>query len=234
MTLAVILLAGLVPLPSAATTLPQAMAATQSAEPATTQDQATKQDQSGSKPSTNPETPSAPVASAPPAKTAQAKKSHAASGKKTAHKKKAVPVNCDTPSDPTASASGTTPKQPVSDAGSSQSAPASGTPSPCPPPKVIVRQGGTSQPSVQVAGGAPGSQTSQKKNTANEMLDVAEGNLKKIAGRQLSSEQQEMVSQIHQFMDQSKASVVDGDVDRARTLAWKAQLLSEELVKPEQ
>lgn len=66
------------------------------------------------------------------------------------------------------------------------------------------------------------------------MLDVAEGNLKKIAGRQLSSEQQEMVSQIHQFMDQSKASVVDGDVDRARTLAWKAQLLSEELVKPEQ
>jgi hypothetical protein len=99
---------------------------------------------------------------------------------------------------------------------------------------VIVRQGGTSQPSIQVAGGAPGSQTSQQKNTANEMLDVAEGNLKKIAGRQLSSEQQEMVSQIQQFMEQSKTSVVDGDVDRARTLAWKAQLLSEELVKPEQ
>lgn len=233
MTLAAILLAGLVPLPWAVTTLPQPAAATQSAEPATTQDQTTNQAQSGSKPSANSETSSSPVASTPPAKVSKGDVSHTTTRKKTAHKKKAVPGDCNSLSGSAKSASGTTTKKSGSEAGSSQSAPA-GTSSPCPPPKVIVRQGGTSQPSVQVAGGAPGSQTSQQRNTANEMLDVAEGNLKKIAGRQLSSQQQEMVSQIHQFMDQSKASVVDGDVDRARTLAWKAQLLSEELVKPEQ
>ncbi len=65
------------------------------------------------------------------------------------------------------------------------------------------------------------------------MLETTQANLKKIAGQQLSSNQQDMVNQIRQFMDQSKAAVDAGDLDRARTLAWKAQLLSEELVKPE-
>jgi hypothetical protein len=57
--------------------------------------------------------------------------------------------------------------------------------------------------------------------------------LKKIAGTQLTANQQDMVNQIHQFMDQSKSAVTAGDLERARTLAWKAQLLSEELVSPQ-
>jgi hypothetical protein len=64
------------------------------------------------------------------------------------------------------------------------------------------------------------------------MLATTEANLKKITGQQLDSSQQDMVNQIHQFMEQSKAAVTDGDLERARTLAWKAQLLSDELVKP--
>jgi len=63
------------------------------------------------------------------------------------------------------------------------------------------------------------------------MLGTTDANLKQIAGRKLSATQQDMVNQIRQFMDQSKAAVVDGDLERARTLAWKAQVLSEELVK---
>jgi len=66
------------------------------------------------------------------------------------------------------------------------------------------------------------------------MLAATESNLKKISGQQLNSDQQDMVSQIRQFMTQSKAAVGDGDMERARTLAWKAQVLSEELVKPAQ
>jgi hypothetical protein len=96
-----------------------------------------------------------------------------------------------------------------------------------------VRQGGASEPSVQLAGGTPGDQTSHERDTANQMLGATQVNLKKIAGRQLTPNQQDMVNQIHQFMDQSKTAVDAGDLDRARTLAWKAQLLSEELVKPE-
>jgi hypothetical protein len=66
------------------------------------------------------------------------------------------------------------------------------------------------------------------------MLGTTEANLKQIAGKQLTSAQQEMVTQIRQFMEQSKAASGDGDLDRARTLAWKAQVLSQELVKPAQ
>ncbi|HEX4786527.1 MAG TPA: hypothetical protein VH350_19455 [Candidatus Sulfotelmatobacter sp.] len=103
----------------------------------------------------------------------------------------------------------------------------------CPPAKVIVRQGGTSDNSIQLAGAGPGTSANQK-DTANQMLAATESNLKKISAQQLSSDQQQMVSQIRQFMEQSKAAVGDGDLERARTLAWKAQVLSEELVKPAQ
>jgi hypothetical protein len=65
-------------------------------------------------------------------------------------------------------------------------------------------------------------------------LESTEENLKKIASRQLSSNQQDMVNQIQQFVAQSKSAVAAGDSERARTFAWKAQLLSQELVKPEQ
>lgn len=97
---------------------------------------------------------------------------------------------------------------------------------------MIVRQGGTSEPSIQLAGGAAG-QASHERDTANQMLGTTEANLKKVAGRQLSPNEQDMVNQARQFMEQSKAAVAAGDLERARTLAWKAQLLSEELVKPE-
>jgi len=66
------------------------------------------------------------------------------------------------------------------------------------------------------------------------MLGTTEANLKKVAGRQLTPNEQDMVNQARQFMEQAKAAVAAGDLERARTLAWKAQLLSEELVKPEE
>jgi hypothetical protein len=96
---------------------------------------------------------------------------------------------------------------------------------------VVVRQGGTSEPSIQLAGSKPSDQAHQR--DTDQMRAATEDNLKKIADRQLTPAQQDMVNQIHQFMDQSKTSVQSGDLDRARTLAWKAELLSEELVKPE-
>jgi len=65
------------------------------------------------------------------------------------------------------------------------------------------------------------------------MLSATELNLKKIDETKLTTSQQDMVNQIHQFMDQSKSASAAGDLERARTLAWKAQLLSEELISPQ-
>lgn len=230
MTLAVILLASIFCAPSPA----KADSPTsQSAPPAQTNSTPATQDTGTAPTPQNPPAQSPAPSTASPS-TAPSNKPTTTTprtgNKKARNKKKAAPANCDPNAAPapTASSSGAASTDPTTGNASSTG----GLP-PCPPPKVVVQHGGTSEPSIQVAGSATGEQTSQQRNTANEMLDVANGNLKKISGRQLSPEQQDMVSQIHQFMDQSKAAVKDGDLERARTLAWKAQLLSEELVKPE-
>jgi hypothetical protein len=229
MTLAVILvsilLASLRPLPAASLSQDAPQAA-----PSNSPDQGSKsaaQDSSASKP-TSPTTGTGQVPAMqnhPPAKRA-------------VRKKKAVPPNCN-PDPATARDAAAAGSAPSSSA--PQNGPAGGTPpsasarapSNCPPAKIIVRQGGTSEPSIQLVGGPSGEQATQQRNNANQMLAAADENLKKIAGRELTASQQDMVNQVHQFMEQSKAATTTGDLDRARTLAWKAQLLSEELVNPQ-
>jgi hypothetical protein len=127
----------------------------------------------------------------------------------------------------TPSASGTT-----SSGASTQTGDAAGTAKTCPPPKIVVRQGGTSEPSIQLAGGPSAGQATQAKDNAAQMLDSTEENLKKLSARQLSDGEHDTVAQIRQFMEQSKAAVAAGDSERARTLAWKAETLSEDLVNP--
>jgi hypothetical protein len=83
----------------------------------------------------------------------------------------------------------------------------------------------------QLTGGTTGQQASQQRST-EQLTAATDENLKKIAELQLNPSQQEMVSQIKQFMEQSKAAVAAGDLDGGHNLAQKAHLLSEELVKP--
>jgi hypothetical protein len=109
---------------------------------------------------------------------------------------------------------------------------ASPAPKPCPPPKVVVRNGGSNEPTVELKGDTTPEQASQQRYTTEQLTAATEENLKKIAGRQLNPSQQEMVNQIKEFMEQSKKAIADGDVQRGHNLAAKAQLLSDELVKP--
>ncbi len=131
---------------------------------------------------------------------------------KKAHKKRAAPTSCG----PTPAT--TPPSDPPAE------------PKPCPSVKVIVRQGGATEPSIQLAGG---DQAAQKRDAANQMLGSTESNLKKLTGQPLNAAQQDSVAQIRQFVIQSKAAIEAGDMERARTLAWKAELLSEDLLKPQ-
>ena len=102
----------------------------------------------------------------------------------------------------------------------------------CPPEKKIVHDGGTTEPAIQLLGGPGGAQASHQRDTTDQLLGSVENNLKQVAGRQLNTSQQEMVNQIEQFIQQSKAAVAAGDVERGHNLAMKAHLLSAELVKP--
>ena len=143
-----------------------------------------------------------------------------------------VPASAATTAAPTVAPSPGDPAQDPLKAQTSTPAPAS-APTVCPPPKIVVQQGGTSEPAIQLAGGAVGDQAAQQRHTATEMLSATELNLKKIDETKLTTSQQDTVNQIHQFMDQSKSASAAGDLERARTLAWKAQLLSEELISPQ-
>src|SRR5258708_11132713 len=84
---------------------------------------------------------------------------------------------------------------------------------PCPPPKKVVRNGGSDEPSIQLVGGETAEHSAHQSST-DKLTVATEENLKKMAGHPLSPSQQEMVSQIKLFMDQSKTSIAAGDVER--------------------
>ncbi|MGB8114423.1 MAG: hypothetical protein WCF22_11650 [Candidatus Sulfotelmatobacter sp.] len=102
---------------------------------------------------------------------------------------------------------------------------------PCPPPKKVVRNGGADEPKIELLGGSPADQVSSARST-EQITAATEENLKKISERQLNAGQQATVSQIRQFMEQSKEAVAAGNPELAQNLATKARLLSEELLKP--
>lgn len=158
-----------------------------------------------------------------------ASKPKTSAAKKTRHQKN-VPSTpaCDPAPNATASGSG-------SETSSSQPSGAQAPSTPqknCPPSKTVVRQGGITEQSIQLAGGSTGGDATQKRQSTDQMLRETEENLKKAAGIELSAEQQNSVSQIRQFVKQSKDSLVAADFERAHTLAWKAKVLSDDLVNP--
>src|SRR5579862_3358043 len=100
-----------------------------------------------------------------------------------------------------------------------------------PPEKVVIRNGSTSEPDVKLSPPMSAKQSSNQIKNADNLLTGTEDNLKQISGRSLNPTQQETVKQIHQYMDQARKAISDGDLDRGRNLAFKAHLLSDDLVK---
>lgn len=99
------------------------------------------------------------------------------------------------------------------------------------PKKVVVRNGSTSDPTVQLSPGLSKGQASNHIQDVNELLAGTEANLKQISGRTLNATQQDTVKQIHLYMEQARAAVEAGDLERGHNLAFKAHLLSDDLVK---
>lgn len=182
------------------------------------------QDQTAQSPEQKSESHATPQASPPAPPQGQPPTQPSNSARKK-HKQKVSVADCD--SKPSQS-----PDKTANSQSASASAAANSASNNCPPKKKIVHQGGTSESGIQLAGGAGSDQPAQTKDTSSQLLGPTEENLKKIAGHQLTSDQQDMVNQVHQFMEQTKSAVAAGDVERARTLAWKAQVLSEQLAKP--
>jgi outer membrane biosynthesis protein TonB len=97
------------------------------------------------------------------------------------------------------------------------------------PPKITI------EANAQETGGAisatgPHSDDVHDKLSTDELLRTTDDNLKSIK-RQLTLDEQAQVVQIRNFMAQSRAATTDSDLVRARNLALKAHLLSDELIR---
>lgn len=68
--------------------------------------------------------------------------------------------------------------------------------------------------------------------STGQLLDSTDTNLRNITKRQLSTDEQSIVAQIHDYITQSRQATKDGDLLRAHNLALKAHLLSDDLAKP--
>lgn len=97
--------------------------------------------------------------------------------------------------------------------------------------KVVVRNGGARDESAQLAPGMTAEQEHNSRQVTGRLLDATDANLKSIAGRQLAAAQQSQLDEIRTYMKQSKEASDSGDLARAHTLAYKARLLSDELVR---
>jgi hypothetical protein len=65
----------------------------------------------------------------------------------------------------------------------------------------------------------------------NESIAVAQRNLANAKNHQLNATQTDLASKVNSFLDESKTAVKDGDWTRAKNLAKKAEVLSQEFAQ---
>jgi hypothetical protein len=99
------------------------------------------------------------------------------------------------------------------------------------PRKVVVREGGATEPAAQIVPGMSRQEATRQRRNAEKWLGSTDDQLKQLVGRSLDARQRETVGQIHNYIDGALSALKEGDVGRASTLAQKAHLLSDDLVK---
>jgi hypothetical protein len=96
--------------------------------------------------------------------------------------------------------------------------------------KVVVPNGSTAEPPVHFSTTVSLEKASQERDKTADLLATTNSNLEKISGQTLSPTQQETVKQVRGYISEAKNAEASGDLDSARNLALKAQLLSNDLI----
>lgn len=84
-------------------------------------------------------------------------------------------------------------------------------------------------PDVAIAADVSDAQLMHQKQSTAQLLDETEKSINAL--KNLSRDQEEMLSQIRSYVNQSRKATTDGDFERAYNLATKAHLLCDALVK---
>lgn len=99
------------------------------------------------------------------------------------------------------------------------------------PPKIVIQEGAVpASSSAPVAPLLSHDDAAHNQATTEQLMASTESNLNGIK-RQLSADEQALKNQILDYMNQSQQATKDGDLVRARNLALKAHLLSDDMVK---
>ncbi len=106
------------------------------------------------------------------------------------------------------------------------------TPAPSDTPrKVVVREGGAREPAEEIVPGLSSAEAARQRQNAEQWLNTTDGQLKQLAERGVNPDQLETIGQIRNYMNGARGALREGDLRRASTLAEKAHLLSDDLVK---
>jgi outer membrane biosynthesis protein TonB len=101
------------------------------------------------------------------------------------------------------------------------------------PPKIVIQETPqTVSPNASTAAPlASHDETTHNAASTLQLNESTEANLNSLK-RKLSPQEQTTITQIRDYLSQCAQATKDGDVVRARNLALKAHLLSDELAKP--
>jgi hypothetical protein len=99
------------------------------------------------------------------------------------------------------------------------------------PRKIVVREGGASEPAAQIAPGITPAEAASQRQSAERLLASTDDRLKQLTGRTLDARKQETVAQIRNYVASARSALREGDARRAGTLAQKAHLLLDDLMK---
>jgi len=99
------------------------------------------------------------------------------------------------------------------------------------PTKVVVPEGGAKEPPTQIAPGLAPDEAARERREADQWLTSTDAQLKVLADRSLSVRQQDTVGQVRNYLVGARSALQENDLRRAHTLALKAHLLSDDLIK---
>jgi hypothetical protein len=99
------------------------------------------------------------------------------------------------------------------------------------PHKVVIKKGGVPEPLTQIVTDMAPAEATKKRSESERLLDSADDDLKRLAGRTLNEQEEETVSQIDHYMTVARSALKEGDISRGHTLAMKANLLAADVAK---
>lgn len=97
--------------------------------------------------------------------------------------------------------------------------------------KIVVPEGGAKEPPAQIAPGLAPEEAKRDRREAEQWLTATDGQLKELSNRHLSEPRQEIVTQVRNYQLGARSALKENDLRRAHTLALKAHLLADDMVK---